>query len=73
MLLNPCPFCGYEETIMKSIYLYGKPPAYQVICRSCHARGPANPSKEIAVTYWNAILGRSISIFGDSGTGNKEN
>jgi len=68
MNLKECPFCGCEETTMKGIYLYGEPIAYQASCPSCYARGPSNPSEEIAVTYWNAILGRSISVIGDSGS-----
>lgn len=66
MDLNPCPFCGYDETTIESVYLFGKTLSYQVSCPFCRARGPSSPSEEIAVTYWNSILGRSISVIGDS-------
>ena len=73
VMLKPCPFCDCEDTTAERVCSCGGPPTYQARCPSCHACGPDSPSEEIAITYWNAILGRSISVIGDSGTGNKEN
>jgi len=66
MDLNPCPFCDCEDVVIERVDLQHCDGAYQVGCPDCLACGPANPSEEIAITYWNSIFGRSIIVFEDS-------
>lgn len=46
--LKPCPFCGGEA---KCIEFYG---LYHVICCNCHIAGKDCPTRESAVSAWNA-------------------
>lgn len=46
--LKSCPFCGSEA---KCIEFYG---LYHVICCNCHIAGKDCPTRESAVSAWNA-------------------
>lgn len=48
--INPCPFCGSNEThVLKSAYT----PDWSVECLSCDAFGPSTDGKDVAILSWN--------------------
>ncbi|WP_041544383.1 MULTISPECIES: Lar family restriction alleviation protein [Chelativorans] len=49
---KPCPFCGSRRT-QDSASHYGFVSIYFVVCRDCHADGPAKDTRSEAIQAWN--------------------
>ena len=55
MTINPCPFCGSDDTAatyMESYYLH------MVVCRGCGTHGPQSKTKKRAIAAWNGPWSR---------------
>lgn len=53
--LRPCPFCGSEETKVRTLYLGGHPnhTRYCVDCEECGASGGIDLGTSGAIEQWN--------------------
>ena len=51
--LNPCG-CGNQDIETLTIYAGTPDVCYCAECSSCHAQGPADPRKTVAIARWNS-------------------
>lgn len=49
MIIDPCPFCGDEQTVLNHAGR-GK---YAVFCNECQAQGPVHDGMIPAIDAWN--------------------